>query len=78
MKSAFNATSCELKSVVPYTTGIGFICWQTSGVSTERVACFSRLTSGLKPKFRTCAYQGVRNVCLSEILARFAFLKRPF
>ena len=27
---------------------------------------------------RTCAYQGVRNVCFSEILACFAFLKHPF
>ena len=27
---------------------------------------------------RTCTYQGVRNVCFSEILACFAFLKHPF
>ena len=27
---------------------------------------------------RTCAYQGVRNVCFSEILTYFAFLKHPF
>ena len=27
---------------------------------------------------RACAYQGVRNVCFSEILACFAFLKHPF
>ena len=27
---------------------------------------------------RTCAYQGVGNVCFSEILACFAFLKHPF
>ena len=27
---------------------------------------------------RTCAYQGVRNVCFSEILACFAFLRHPF
>ena len=27
---------------------------------------------------RTCAYQGVRNVCFSEILACFAFLKHTF
>ena len=27
---------------------------------------------------RTCAYQGVRNVCFSEILVCFAFLKHPF
>ena len=26
----------------------------------------------------TCAYQEVRNVCFSEILACFAFLKHPF
>ena len=26
----------------------------------------------------TCVYQGVRNVCFSEILACFAFLKHPF
>ena len=25
-----------------------------------------------------CAYQGVRNVCFSEILACFTFLKHPF
>ena len=25
-----------------------------------------------------CAYQGVRNVCFSEILVCFAFLKHPF
>ena len=25
-----------------------------------------------------CAYQGVRNVCFSEILTCFAFLKHPF
>ena len=25
-----------------------------------------------------CAYQGVTNVCFSEILACFAFLKHPF
>ena len=29
-------------------------------------------------RVRTCAYQGVRNVCFSEILACFAFLKHPF
>ena len=28
--------------------------------------------------FNGCAYQGVRNVCFSEILACFTFLKRPF
>ena len=27
---------------------------------------------------RTCAYQGVRNVCFSEILACFAFLNTRF
>ena len=27
---------------------------------------------------RTCAYQGVRNVCFSENLACFVFLKHPF
>ena len=27
---------------------------------------------------RTCAYQGVRNICFSENLACFAFLKHPF
>ena len=27
---------------------------------------------------RTCAYQGVRNVCFSENLAYFVFLKHPF
>ena len=27
---------------------------------------------------RACAYQGVRNVCFSEILACFTFLKHPF
>ena len=27
---------------------------------------------------RACAYQGVRNVCFSEILTCFAFLKHPF
>ena len=27
---------------------------------------------------RTCAYQEVRNVCFSEILVCFAFLKQPF
>ena len=27
---------------------------------------------------RTCAYQEVRNICFSEILACFAFLKHPF
>ena len=41
----------------------------------------------IKPKYgkeittffrRTCAYQGVRNVYFSEILACFAFLKQPF
>ena len=26
----------------------------------------------------TCAYQGIRNVCFSEILACLAFLKHPF
>ena len=26
---------------------------------------------------RACTYQGVRNVCFSEILACFAFLKHP-
>ena len=27
---------------------------------------------------RACAYQGVKNVCFSDILACFAFLKHPF
>ena len=27
---------------------------------------------------RTCAYQGVRNVCFLENLAHFVFLKHPF
>ena len=27
---------------------------------------------------RKCTYQGVRNVCFSEILACFAFLEHPF
>ena len=27
---------------------------------------------------RACAYQGVRKVCFSDILACFAFLKHPF
>ena len=26
----------------------------------------------------TCAYQGLRNVCFSENLARFVFVKHPF
>ena len=30
------------------------------------------------PPIRTCAYQGVRNVRFSEILACFLFLKHPF
>ena len=29
-------------------------------------------------KTRTCAYQEVRNVCFSEVLACFAFLKHRF
>ena len=31
-----------------------------------------------KQPFKNCAYQGVRNVYFSEILACFAFLKHPF
>ena len=37
-----------------------------------------RKTSISYPLTRTCAYQGIRNVCFSEILACFAFLKHPF
>ena len=33
---------------------------------------------GSKAKGRMCAYHEVRNVCVSEILACFAFLKHPF
>ena len=40
---------------------------------------FTKFQSMTQLRFsRTCAYQEVRNVCFSEILACFAFLKPPF
>ena len=37
----------------------------------------NKITSKTSQK-RTCAYQDVRNVCFSENLACFVFLKHPF
>ena len=48
-------------------------------VFQESKACQNfRKTNISYPLIRTCAYQEVRNVCFSEILACFAFLKHPF
>ena len=46
--------------------------------------CFNQAKRAKIPKkqtfltLRLCAYQEVRNVCFSEILACFALLKHPF
>ena len=59
--------------------------WEYRG--QKRIGCHGELiprkTSLAKYDFRksgggTCAYQGVRNVCFSEILVCFPFLKHPF
>ena len=40
--------------------------------------CFKKTKQGKFSEKRTCAYQGVRNLCFSEKLACFVFLKHPF
>ena len=52
--------------------------WISKWVFQEKAPQIFRKTNISYPLTRTCAYQGVRNVCFSENLACFVFLKHPF
>ena len=77
------SVNIEIKGVTlefDSTTNLEFVGNKAKGRISKRVfknAKHAKISE--KQTFLTpCAYQGVRNVCFSEILACFAFLKHPF